>query len=149
MPPIEFAPSAWGTPDKPTTQWVRCTLQGKYDNIPGIYVVRHKPTRAMYFGATSNLAKAYYSWYQRLRSLTTKPALSPAFRAVFTCREDFEFIVVDEYINAELGALQLAADKLTKTLKEKHRDKCLNMDKTKEEFGFWYERTPPANRPKL
>lgn len=123
-------------------------MQLQWEGIPIAYAVRHEPTRTIYFGASGNAAQAFYSWYQRLRGLNKQPPLNPAFRAVYTKRDDFVFIVLKTW---ERGALANEAAQETldciRALRGKRPDKLLNMDGTPKEVAFWRALTPPENLP--
>lgn len=129
-------------------KWRGGPMQIQWDGIPITYAVRHEPTRTIYFGASANAAVAFYSWYQRLRGLNKQPALSPAFRAVYTKRDDFVFIVLRTWDRGTLAheAARLALEYI-KNLRAKRPDKLLNMDGTARENEFWRALTPPQNMP--
>jgi len=130
-----------------TGKWRGGQMQQQWDGIPITYAIRHEPTRTIYFGSSANAAVAFYSWYQRLRGLNTQPYLSPAFRAIYTKRDDFVFIVLktwDRGVSAHAAA-QTATDCINK-LRGKRPDKLLNMDGSTKETEFWRALTPPENQ---
>ena len=124
-------------------QWLGSNLQGSLRGAPVVFAIRHEPTRSIYFGASHDAAEAFYAWYQRLRALNTTPKLSPSFRAIYTKREDFNFMIVQEYEpGTHMMHVHAAAERMYKQVKLTRRDKCLNMNRSREDTDYWRTRIP-------
>lgn len=66
----------------------------KYHKCAGVYLLVHMPSRARYFGCTTDLKLAFTNWYARLLHIDTKPYMSHRMRYFYTKREDFMFVIV-------------------------------------------------------
>lgn len=128
-------------------KWRGSEREKEWYKVPVAFAIRHEPTRSIYFGSSGDMAQAFYSWYQRLRGLYTQPKLSLSFRAIYTRREDFVFVVLKTWERGTLAneAMNMAIENVN-TLRLKRPDKLLNMNNSVAEKQFWMEQTPVERR---
>lgn len=135
--------------------WRDSALDLELRGQAGVYCIRHVPTDSIFVGGTHDMAQAYYSWYQRLRRINVEPALNPAFRAVYTKREDFTFIIkrMEPSDGSNHHRFKTAATTAAAAFKRAHRDRCLNLGDgangkaTTLERAYWRDRTLETNLP--
>jgi hypothetical protein len=142
-------------PYRDMPDWKNAPERLKLQKYWGIYLLRHVPTNSYYVGYSTDAAKAYYSWYWRLKDLKQKPSLNWAMLSTYTKREDYEFILMhwstDFYATVHRSAQQKMIDatleKLTRNiLTQMGRDKLLNCSNSLDDQAYWINRTPKDER---
>lgn len=141
---------AWPTTTR-TTAHPNHKKLSEYAYHIGTYALVHAPTRATYYGSTSNIQADFVAWYNRLLHIDTQPMLSLRFRYFYTRREDFRYCILRAQSRsdgwpAELDAMSQQVDAMIDKKRKTDNMRLLNSDNTTKEQMEWLDRLPIDKR---
>lgn len=145
----------WPTSLKPVSEHHPLRAQhdaiAQLDKAIGIYVLLHQPTKAKYYGCSSDLRRDLITWYNRLRHIDTQPLLSNRMRYYYTDRADFRYVVTrceargDNWASVH-NECKIQVAEAIKKLKALDDAQSLNSNNTHEEMWNWRAKLPVDKR---